>query len=269
MIDGMKGKMNRLLLLLLPAAILVASPWAASAGADDLDGAMRVAIHSLPPPEDAFEVGSRSAHPSPRNAFIMSLAVPGLGQLYNAGWNVLSYDGLRAAGYATFEVVGFVQHADYQDRGDAQQVTYRAFADTAWDWKEECASFNGGDGALLEDPRPGFTGEPDWLEFYEDIHKLDKWVCGWHDFESYSEYEPNTGTPNRREYTEMRRKQNDLLGTSRNWIVAIGVNHFVSAFDAFFTARNRAGGGDDEGLTIDFGRPGTGTGGTLSLAWKF
>ena len=65
-------------------------------------------------------------------------------------------------------------------------------------------------------------------------------MCGWEDFPGWSEYEQYSGTPLRRQYTEMRREQNDLVGIARRWEVALIANHAVSAFDAYFTARRRA-----------------------------
>jgi len=257
------------LFFMLPLIVHASSPV-------DLHLAMRSEIRALPAPdmEGEGEFESKKA-PNPRNALLMSALVPGLGQLYVSGWTFKPYSAARTAAYLAFEGFGWYQYTDYRKKGWDQEDEYRAYADEHWVWKEDpCAYPNEYRGALPEPP--DLSTEALRLEFYEDIHKLPKWICGWEDYPDEAYLRPDEGvlieeTPMRLYYRGLRREQNDLLTTARHWLLAIIVNHGVSAFDAWFTARrmNEPDQPQSDGLSIDFGKPATGVGGTIGLAWKF
>ncbi len=262
---------------LVTGLLLVApSLWA---GGGDVHSVLRREIARLPAPAGGESI-ERGAAPSARKAFFLSLVVPGLGQLYSSGWNVRSWAALRAAGYAAFEGTAWVQQQRYRNRGWDQQAEYRAYAMEHWHWKEMCADWNNGDGAIDDDPFEQDPGDPDdfyidtdaeYLEFYEDIHKLEKWICGWDDYpdEAYVSTDGIEETPMRVFYRSMRHEQNDLMTTAQHWQWGIVFNHIVSAFDALFTARRAgdlAGGG---GPAIRVGSPIGAPGGTVALAWRF
>ncbi|MBN1826248.1 MAG: hypothetical protein JW958_08275 [Candidatus Eisenbacteria bacterium] len=289
----MTGRFNRpaaiawallpLLLAAVPAAAALSVP-------GPVEIALRAEIDRLPAPEDwdgAAEPGR--AAPDPRRAFLFSLVVPGSGQLYASGWDLTSWSAARAAVYVSFETVAWVQQQKYRNRGWDKQAEYRAYADKNWHWRADCADWNGGDGAIDNDPfvyEPNITGDwyidtdPEYLEFYEDIHKLQKWICGWDDYghvgqDDGEKFEIVEGsgiyrTPLSVEYTEMRREQNELMTNADHWQRGIVANHILSAFDAFFTARRIARGeGEGNGPLLRFGAPAGGPGASLGLAWRF
>lgn len=262
---------------IIPAVILTLPSMVSASPPVDLHRAMHSEIRALPAPdveEGEFEFEAGRA-PSARNAFFLSALLPGLGQLYSSGWRLQSYSTLRAAGYMTFEAYGWSRYSDNRQQGWNKEDEYRAYADNNWHWKEDpCALPNEYRGALPEPP--DLSTEALRLEFYEDIHKLPKWICGWDDYpdERYLREDENVlieETPMRVYYRGLRREQNDLLTTARHWLLAILANHGVSAFDAYFTTRRLARPDhlQDEGLSIDFGRPTAGVGGTVGLAWQF
>jgi hypothetical protein len=232
--------------------------------------------------------GASGAGASPRKAFLLSLLVPGLGQVYGSGWDLTSWAAARGAGYAAFEAFAWVRQQDDLGRGLDKQTEYRMYADRNWHWKELCADWNGGDGAIDDDPFlrndvPGdehdlyFDTEPELLEFYEDIHKLQKWICGWDDYEDDRYFASGSdstrslwSTPMQMEYRAMRQEQNRLMTDADHWLYGIVANHLVSAFDAYLTAKGRSGGGSLSGLPrVRVGDTMNGDGAAVALAWRF
>lgn len=239
-----------------------------ASGLGPVESALRSEIRTLPAPDDVAgnAVDSPSARPSARNAFLMSLALPGLGQFYASGWDPVSLTSARGVGYAAFEAVGWMQYDDNRDRGWNKQVEYRKYADANWHWKENpCLIPTAFRDSL---PLPSLQNEADFLEFYEDIHKLPKWICGWDDYptEVFTSGAGVEETPMREFYSELRREQNDLLTKSRRWKTAIIINHIVSAFDAYFTVRSR---GSDAGFGLRLEDSTDGLGGAFAFAYQF
>lgn len=271
--------------LIVFSALLLFAGAASSSGLDDL---FRAEMDRLPPPaaDDAL-MTDEGAGRSPHRAFFYSLLLPGFGQMYGSGWDLRSWTAARGAAYGAFEVYGWMRQQDNHGRGQEKQTEYRAFADRNWTWREHCADWNGGEGAIDDDPfLEGDAGpdevdwyidtEPEWLEFYEDIHKLQKWICGWDDYlderilvdQEHELYQ----TPKQLDYRAMRQDQNDKMATADHWVWAIVVNHIASAFDAYYSVKN-AGDGELAGTlsapSVRLGEPMTGTGATVALAWSF
>jgi len=264
-----------LALLLFVAGVAPADPSTEARFESDID---------LAPPAGDLPGGEGARTASPRKAFLLSLVVPGLGQMYGSGWNLRSWHFYRGLGYGAFEAVAWVEEQQNLGAGLDKQTEYRAYAAANWQWKEICADWNGGDGAVDDDP---FVYDPDdandfyidtaaeSLEFYEDIHKLQKWICGWNDYETdgYLVDEANDlwETPMQLTYRSMRQEQNRLMSRADHWLYAILFNHLASAFDAYFTARAASGG---PGNTASFVplirvRPEEGRGAAVALAWRF
>ena len=290
MIGRRGGTVAVLLAALLACGVAYASPIVPPAG--PVETAFRAEIDRLPAQEDwdgGGGGGERPAPADPKRAFLFSLLVPGSGQLYAAGWDLTSWSAARAAVYASFEAVAWVQQQRYRNRGWDKQAEYRAFADQHWHWRADCADWNGGDGAIDNDPfvyEPNLPDdwyidtEPEILEFYEDIHKLQKWICGWDDYgtvgnpDDGEKFEITEGsglyrTPLSVQYTGMRQEQNELMTNADHWQRGIVANHILSAFDAYFTARRIARGeGEGSGPSLRFGAPLNGPGASLGLAWR-
>ncbi len=274
--------------LIVFSALLLFAGAASSSGLDIL---FRAEIDRLaaPPPAggDAPMMGGRAGR-SPHRAFFYSLLLPGLGQMYGSGWDLRSWTAARGVSYGAFEVYGWMRRQDNHGRGLDKQTEYREFADRNWMWREDCADWNGGEGAIDDDPFvEGDVGpdgadwyidtEPEWLEFYEDIHKLQKWICGWNDYLDHRilvdpEHELYQ-TPMQLEHRAMRQDQNDKMATADHWVWAIMINHIASAFDAYYLVKQTGGGegGAQAGVipSVRLGEPMTGTGATVALAWSF
>lgn len=276
--------MRALLILLFGIGIAAAS---ADCGAGGIETALRAEIRTLPAPEEGSgaPVTASPGIPSSKKAFLLSLVVPGLGQFYGSGWDVTSWTSARATAYAGFEVFAWMQESHYRDLAWDKEDEYRAYADTNWHWREHCSDWNGGDGAVTNDPfvyEPGLeddvylTTDPEMLEFYEDIHKLQKWICGWDDYLTDGELvNPESGiwhTPMQIYYRGMREESNDFFSTADHWRMGIIMNHIVSAFDALLSTRRAASlaeGDAPSNISLHLGTPARGLGGTVGLSWVF
>jgi hypothetical protein len=251
---------------------------------------LRSEIRRIPAPaREERAGGGRVSTPSPRKAFLYSLVVPGLGQLYSSGWDPVSWTSARGLAYGAFEAVAWIEQQGNHGRGMDMQTEYRAFADSNWHWSlNACTVLYNGEGAIDDDPflendLPGdpndifIDTEAEYLEFYEDIHKLQKWICGWKDYadERYfatSSDETNRvwSTPMQLEYRAMRQRQNQLMSNADHWLWAILANHLVSAFDAYLVARAHAQGDDLSALpAVRFERTMAGDGAAVAVAWSF
>jgi hypothetical protein len=274
----------RPILFVTTAVLFFAAGAPVTAASDPMRAESR---RSLDPDRRSGLSGEPTSGPSPRKAFLFSLLVPGLGQAYGSGWDLTSWTMARGALYGAFETVAWVRQQDDLGRGLDKQTEYRLYADANWHWKELCADWNGGDGAIDDDPflRDDIPGdetdlyidtEPERLEFYEDIHKLQKWICGWDDYDdrffasSSDSLNELWSTDMQLDYRSMRREQNELMTAADHWLYAIVANHLVSAFDAYFTAKRGAGEGDLSFLPVlrvggrmSGGEPG------VALAWRF
>ncbi|MFH1277429.1 MAG: hypothetical protein ABIK65_03510 [Candidatus Eisenbacteria bacterium] len=284
--------MHRFVFALL--ALLIVSGTASSVSPGSVEQTLRAEIRRLPPPPSSDDLAdmTRTNALSPKRAFLYSLALPGLGQAYASGWNPWSWHMARGVAYGAFEAVAWVRQQDNHGRGMDKQTEYRAYARENWQWRPDaCANWNGGDGAIDDDPFqidpiPGADGvdwyidtEAEWLEFYEDIHKLQKWMCGWDDYLADRYYETDSdrennlwSTPMQKEYRAMRQEQNDRMATADHWMWAIVGNHLVSAFDAYWTAKLRGAGGLEAVSRlprVKFDETLSGGGAVVALAWSF
>jgi len=270
----------------------IACGWLAApvAGAPGIERTLRSEIRRLPAPaREERAGGGRDSTPSPRKAFLFSLLVPGLGQVYSSGWDPVSWTSARGLAYGVFEAVAWIEQQGNHGRGMDMQTKYRAFADANWHWSlNACTVLYNGEGAIDDDPfAPGYAGPDgvdifidtaaDSLEFYEDIHKLQKWICGWDDYADERYFQTSSdetnriwSTPMQLEYRAMRQRQNKLMSNADHWLWAIVANHVVSAFDAYFVAKGRARGDDLSALpAVRFGGTMTGDGASVAVAWSF
>lgn len=203
-----------------------------------------------------------------KRAFLMSLAVPGAGELY-AGSR------LKAAIFAGLEASFWAFYFAYNRKGERLVRDYKRFADEHWDltrWyldgllneltglkdsKSEThiiwIEYNGEEYPAIDDSLdiyfPGEwenmikNGEFDPIkddEYYENIGKYDQFASGWDDF---LDYNPRSDTlfmsPNRDKYLSMRWDANKTFEVATAFVSAIMFNHVISAFDALITAKHR------------------------------
>ncbi len=207
----------------------------------------------------------------PARGLVMSLAVPGLGQLYAGSKK-------KTALFAVLELAGGATWRQMDIRGEDQLSKYQNFADIHWDlyqWWQRTSLLTSkfADVAChgthhLRILLPGeavVTSDSlcsGWIEgatvianheFYENIGKYDQFVAGWDDLfdengnQAWWEKEKSVGdsveilvmTERRDKYLSMRQEYNRLLQVASYAVSAIMFNHLVSGIDAFRETNRR------------------------------
>ena len=179
----------------------------------------------------------RAARVHPGVAFLMSAILPGSGQIAE-GRN-------RAFAYLGVEAVSWIAHFSWLDAGNKKEGEYESYARQHWQftqWDSLAAESNPSCEALppnvpYDDAREtilGYIEDENYQHYYEDIGKLEAYRSGWDDFRCD---DPETMSPNRTDYREMRQESNDYLDKASNAMTVIFLNHIVSAIDAYRTAK--------------------------------
>jgi len=214
-----------------------------------------VLISSLDSEEELLETaseggGSSGKEHNPAAMFGFSLIVPGSGQLIQGekrGYIYLLVELALVGGAYALSEQGLEERSDYEAFADAEWAReaymdwYAANCEDCTDCGYEC--------------RP--VAEYGTQEYYEDIGKYDTYWRWWNidgdeweiEWDGYSD----TDVAVRNEYWGMRIQSNDTLGQSRYLLMAVLLNHVVSAADAFLIAR-----GDQKEPPGDASRPNLG-----------
>ncbi|PJA26227.1 MAG: hypothetical protein CO189_12065 [candidate division Zixibacteria bacterium CG_4_9_14_3_um_filter_46_8] len=178
------------------------------------------------PQNDKGERSKSGDKKSPVNAFLYSLAIPGLGELY-AGSRHKPYI------FLYIDMVLITSEMIYFQEGLNGEAAYRRYADLHWFRDPFNIWWNTLDSATQAGYSHRLPPTNDY-EYYENIGKYDQFVWGWDDFV----VDGPVLTPHREHYLELRKKANDKFDTARTFMVVAMVNHVVSAFDAAFTAKS-------------------------------
>lgn len=187
---------------------------------------------------------------SPLKAFLLSLAVPGLGQYYNGSR-------VKPALFLGAEAVCWYLHFTWNGEGDDRTADFELFNRTHWSrdryWAFVAQVYDG-DGF----PSGGHTlPSTNTQQYYEMTGKYDQFSWGWDDARLDEEGDliqlnpdltfdpriPQEGShrdvysPRRELYEQMRFDADKMyLRATRMAYVAM-VNHVVAAFEAYFSAR--------------------------------
>jgi len=204
--------------------------------------------------ENAWTAGDKShrqGHKSPAKAFVLSLAVPGLGQYYY-GSRIKPFVFLGA------EVGTWVLHLKWHGQADDMTDEFQTLADNNWHEQRYSDFLEDEYGIGDDDSLSGFTEIGHHLpdtrvqQYYEMIGKYDQFSWGWvdaylnHPDSVLYEFDPPrvTGpsvTPTsalRDRYETMRNDANKRYDKANKMIVVAIVNRLISAFEAYFTTRS-------------------------------
>jgi len=209
--------------------------------------------------ENAWTAGDKShrqGHKSPAKAFVLSLAVPGLGQYYY-GSRIKPFVFLGA------EVSTWVLHLRWHGQADDMTDEFQTLADNNWHEQRYTYFLEGAyNGIGDDDSLSGFTEIGHHLpdtrvqQYYEMIGKYDQFSWGWVDayldnpgdtlYAPPSEFIPPrvigpSVTPTsalRDRYETMRNDANKRYDKANKMIVVAIVNRLISAFEAYFTTRS-------------------------------
>jgi len=198
-------------------------------------------------------------HRSIRTGFLLSLGVPGAGELY-AG------NPLKAGIFLGLEAAAWSGVLIYNKKGNDGEENYREFADAHWqfDYYYDWFVFFGDDSIYTEQlpvevviSGSDTTYIPDKNhDYYEMIGKYDWFILGWEDLPNRDAIRDSTkelphdaeeilevlkahedDSDLRLEYMNMRKQTNDYFTTSKYFVGAVILNHILSAFDAAWTAK--------------------------------
>lgn len=238
------------------------------AGEMALVSALDVREDVLDTSEEADGAGS-SWTGDPAKMFLVSLAVPGSGQLLQGnkrGYVFLLAEAVFWGGFYMLETTGSDERDEYEDFADANW-DYAAYY--AW-YQEYCVDCVDCAGAY--DCRPLATYGTQ--EYYEDIGKYATYWRWWNidGDESYIEWDgySDLDVDVRDAYWDIRGDSNTHLRQARYAMMAAFLNHIVAAVDSYFSAR---AGGDDGATTgdlgIEFDVPDTGEGLSCALVARY
>ncbi len=176
---------------------------------------------------------------SPKKAFLFSLLVPGLGELYSGAKK-------RGIAFLGIEIASWISYGIFRDRGNDIEKEFRAFADQNWgrerylEWLSS-GSTRGDTTHVLP------SKEEDIQQYYELIGKYDQFVYGWEDRSkgpnsdgSFDRTYTVTSVI-REQYEDRRDDSNRNLKRASFSTGAVLFNHVVSAVDAALHAKSLKG----------------------------
>lgn len=175
--------------------------------------------------EDIYEYKEKSS----KKAFLYSLFVPGAGEYY-------AQSKIKTGVFLSLEAAFWIGYFSYHSQGKDKEDKFMAYADQYWDTtgyfdfldtscgtrsdRAPCVA-NNGDTSYWTHHLPDQENQ----EYYEMIGKYDQFRAGWDD-------------PNHREtYMDMRYDANKTLDKAKYAVMGVLANHFLSAFDAAYTAK--------------------------------
>ena len=194
---------------------------------------------------------------SPTKAFLMSFALPGLGQYYNGSK-------IKAAAFLGFEAAGWLFNRKFSSQGNDLEAEFEAFNRANWQrvrYDSCLTALDTTEGTLgFSHHLPATTTQ----QYYEMTGKYDQFSWGWIDatiidgadtldlaelialnqlqapVPSNPASVPNS--PFRDTYEQMRYDSNQKFKSARRWASLILANHLISGLEAFFAARRHNAG---------------------------
>ncbi len=235
-----------LLLAVVLGAIVPAAPSLARSrvGAEPADLALVSVMDSRAELTALGAVGTTDAGHDPSRMFLLSLAVPGAGQIVQGEKRGYLYLAAEIALWAGFFALN--------DKGLDERTKYENFADAHWDFEGYSAWYDDHCLECSKERASDYECRPlavyGTQEYYEDIGKYDTYWSWW------SESGSGSGAAEyldvRNEYWDMRVESNLHLRQARYTITAAFLNHLVASVDSFLSARRRReGGGEPVGGT--------------------
>jgi hypothetical protein len=195
--------------------------------------------------------GKQPGHKSPGKAFLLSAAIPGLGQLYNGSK-------IKAAGFFAADVAVWVLHFKWHKDGDNMTDAFNLFNETHWsraDYSKYLLWTYGADSDTLIDSVEISHHLPttNTQQYYEMTGKYNQFAWGWDDaalngdtLEEFSAGNPpppavDANVPvsaNRMKYEQMRADANNRYDRAQRMIIVAMVNRLISGFEAYLSARH-------------------------------
>ena len=197
-------------------------------------------------PQISFQIEDEK---SPFLAGLMSLVVPGAGEVYAGNY-------WKAAIFVAIEAVVITTAVIYDSKGNDQTEKFENYADENWSVVDYAQWLNdrGANITINQDESLPTWQRVNWTElnnaetghhklppygdqqYYELIGKYHQYSPGWNDYTGGD----NTTllSPNFKFYSLERGKANDFYTVASTAVIGIYINHFLSALDAVWTTIN-------------------------------
>lgn len=183
---------------------------------------------------DIYEYRSKS----PFKAFMLSLAVPGLGEYY------LGHK-IKAGSFFALDAVLWTGYFIYHGKGSDKEKEFQAYAQDHYLWNTYVQWWDTVPDSIQEKyshslPWDSTAGQPIYNhEYYENIGKYHQFQVGWDDIGPNIPPSPDGGyvSPHRSFYLNLRKKSNDYFTTASTIAMVSIANHIISAFDAAIGAK--------------------------------
>jgi hypothetical protein len=233
---------------LLPALVLTAAGLAAptcarsSVAPGSVDLRLVSALDAGAELTSLTQAARQNGEHDPARMFLLSLAVPGAGQVVQGEKRGYVYIAAEIALWAGFLALN--------DKGLDERAGYEDYADAHWDFEGYSAWYDANCADCAKERADDYACRPlaeyGTQEYYEDIGKYDTYWSWWSDSGSGS------GAPEfldvRNDYWGMRVESNRHLRQARYSMTAAFLNHLVSSLDSFLsTRRGRDTGGGPAG----------------------
>jgi hypothetical protein len=193
---------------------------------------------------------------SPILAGIMSLFIPGSGEIYSEEY-------LKAAVFLAVEAAVITTAIIYDNKGDDKTVEFEGYADREWnvvkyaEWLNEyIVDVDAGENLISINPDASLNpwervnwdelnaAEKDFShklppygeqQYYELIGKYPQYSPGWREFDP-ADNDYHHVPPQFLFYADMRGTANDYYNVATKAVIGIYINHFLSALDAVWSA---------------------------------
>ena len=226
-------------------------------------------VLALLPTAPAQAETAASAAKSSRLAFFLSLADPGLRELYTGATK-------RGIGFMAAEALTWITYIHWRDKGNDLKADFREFADQHWDEGRYRAwqAYNASLGYPYTETEILPIKAEDAQQYYEMIGKYAQFVFGWDDVtaELTTEFETMRGLSERRLAYEVKRNESNKYLKRASVVVGLAVlNRVVSAIHASVHARSLQASSSSRRIRLDIapmdahGRPSM----TASLSVRF
>lgn len=181
---------------------------------------------------------------SPFKAFVMSLAVPGLGEYY-IGQKV------KAGSFFAADVILWTGYFIYRGKGKDKEDEYKQYADDHYLWNTYIQWWSDPN-QVPDSIKETYSHSMPWdstanqpifnHEYYENIGKYDQFQVGWDDIGTNFPPPPLPGgttviSEHRAFYLNLRKQSNDYFTTASTIAMISIANHIISAFDAAIAAK--------------------------------
>jgi hypothetical protein len=183
---------------------------------------------------DIYEYKSKS----PFKAFMLSMAVPGLGEYYLGSR-------IKAGSFFALDAILWTGYFIYRGKGNDKEQEYKDYAQEHYLWNTYIQWWDTVPDSIQDKyshtlPWDSTAAQPIFNhEYYENIGKYHQFQVGWDDIGINNPPSPDGGfvSDHRAFYLNLRKKSNDYFTTASTIAMVSIANHIISAFDAAIGAK--------------------------------